>query len=254
MKKLVRFLILATLILAHPTLAQPINKATWATPSWEGFIDERKTGLYYDVVTAAYKEAGVEITIKFHPWARALSEVANGRADFTGADSPTKKFIQPKYPILRSTEVAFFKKSTIPSYRSINSLDGKSGVWVLGYTDNLPPQVKQHLHGNGNLSREAALQMVLLGRADYFLDNDYQLALTTKTLEGKFSPDEYETATVYVEDLFMCFTKSPRGQQLANLFDQGMKKLAETGELKRIYAKWNRFSPAELSLSSQRPK
>ena len=58
-----------------------------------------------------------------------------------------------------------------------------------------------------------------------------------KKFEGKFDPSEYESRTIYVEDLYMCFSKSTRGQQLAEIFDQQARKLSDSGELKRIYAK-----------------
>ena len=236
-------LVAASALTAIPASSQPITNATWVTPSWEGYIDEQGKGLYADVVSAIFSKAGIELSISYRPWNRALFEVENGLADFTGADSRSDKYAQPKTPILRSTEVAFFKKSKTTSIRNAASLSGKTGVWVLGYTDNLPDEIKKHLKGKGNPSREAAFQMLLLGRADYFLDNDFQLAQTMKKFEGKYQPSEYDSRTIYVEDLYMCFTKSPRGQRLAEIFDQQAKKLSDSGELKRIYAKWSLFSP-----------
>ena len=238
-------LIVASGLTGLPAFSQTISKATWVTPSWEGYIDEQGKGLYADVVSAILGKAGIELSINYRPWNRALFEVENGLADFTGADSRSDKYAQPKTPILRSTEVAFFRKSKVTSIRNAASLDGKAGVWVLGYTDNLPDKIKKHLNGKGNPSREAAFQMLLLGRADYFLDNDFQLAQTMKKFEGKYQPSEYDSRIIYVEDLYMCFTKSPHGQRLAEIFDQQEKKLSDSGELKRIYAKWNRFSPAD---------
>ncbi len=238
-------LVAASALTAIPASSQPITKATWVTPNWEGYIDEQGKGLYADVISAIFGKAGIEIKISYRPWNRSLFEVENGVADFTGADSRSEKFAQPRTPIVRSTEVVFFKKSKTTSIRNAASLSGKTGVWVLGYTDNLPEEVKKHLQGKGNPSREAAFKMLLLGRADYYLDNDFQLAQTMKKFEGKFDPSEYESRTIYVEDLYMCFSKSTRGQQLAEIFDQQARKLSDSGELKRIYAKWNRFSPAE---------
>ena len=257
-KKIAPYLAYLALVLsgifAIPAFSQTITKANWVTPSWEGYVDENGKGLYFDVISAVYEPEGIQITINFRPWPRALFEVENGLADFTGADSRTSKFAQPKTPILRSPEVVFLRKAAIPSYRNIESLNKKSGVWVSGYTDNLPDQIKKHLKGKGNPSRDAAFQMVLLGRADYFLDNDYQLAQTMNKFAGKFDTSEFQVATVYSEDLYMCFTKSQRGQRLADIFDQRMKKLSDAGELKRIYAKWNRFSPAEQFLNTAIPK
>ena len=173
-------LVAASALTAIPASSQPITKATWVTPNWEGYIDEQGKGLYADVISAIFGKAGIEIKISYRPWNRSLFEVENGVADFTGADSRSEKFAQPRTPIVRSTEVVFFKKSKTTSIRNAASLSGKTGVWVLGYTDNLPEEVKKHLQGKGNPSREAAFKMLLLGRADYYLDNDFQLAQTMK--------------------------------------------------------------------------
>ena len=233
----------AFLLTGSPVFAQAITEVTWETPAWEGLTKEDGTGLYHELISAIYGSVGIKVVVNYRPWARAVFDVENGTADFTGGDSRSSKFAQPNTPIIRHTELIFFKKKTVPSYRGIEDLSSKNGVWIMGYTDNFPRQFKKHLKGNGNASRNGALKMVLLGRADYYLDNDYQLPQTLKEYEGLYTASEYDTGTVYIEDLFMCFTKSPRGQRLAELFDQGMKKLSESGELKKIYAKWNRIAP-----------
>ena len=238
-----RLIFVALFLMGFPVLAQPITEVTWETPAWEGLTKEDDTGLYHELISAIYGNAGIKVVINYRPWARAVFDVENGTADFTGGDSRSNKFAQPNNPIIRHTEVVFFRKTAIPSYQGVDDLRNKKGVWIMGYTDNFPHQFKKHLKGNGNPSRNGALKMVLLGRADYYLDNDYQLPQTLKEFEGLYTASEYDTGTVYVEDLFMCFTKSPRGQRLADIFDQGMKKLAESGELKKIYAKWKRIAP-----------
>ena len=242
------WLMVLLFIAAPPVFAQAISKATWVTPIWEGYVDESRQGLYYEVISAIYEREKIRLEINFRPWTRALFEVESGLADFTGADSRSAKFIQPRTPIIKSNEVVFFRKSSFPTFRGIESLEDKTGIWVLGYTDNFPESVKNNLNGKGNPSREAAFQMLLLGRADYFLDNDYQMAQTLKKFGKKFKASDYGLATVYSENLYMCFTHSPRGQRLADIFDERMKMLSGSGELKRIYAKWSRFSP-----SDQRP-
>jgi polar amino acid transport system substrate-binding protein len=223
--------------------SQNITKVTWATPDWEGMTNMDGTGLYHDVISTVYGRSGIQVIVEYAPWARATAEVESGEADFTGGDSPTDKFAQPKVPLIRHIEIAFFKKTAVPVYSGLADLDQRLGVWVRGYVDNMPDDIKRHLKGTGNSTRVGAVEMVLSGRADYYLDNDYQMSQTLKAFEGQYKPSEYATGLVEIEDLFLCCTKSPRGRRLAELFDQGMKKLAISGELTKIYAKWNRVAP-----------
>ena len=228
---------------ANRPFPQKITQITWATPEWKALTNKDGTGLYHELINEIYGRAGIRVVVEYVPWVRAMDIVKKGEADFSGGDSPSEDYAQPKIPIIRNTELVFFKKSTYPSYKGVENLDNKSGVWIRGYVDNFPKEIKSHLKGTENTTRTGALQMVLADRADYYLDNDFQMDQTLKEFEGKYAASEYATGTVYAENLFLCFTKTPRGQRLADIFDQGMKSLAASGKLNRIYTKWVRTAP-----------
>ncbi|WP_121176253.1 substrate-binding periplasmic protein, partial [Pseudomonas aeruginosa] len=85
--------------------------------------------------------------------------------------------------------------------------------------------------------RTSALPMLLNHRVDYFIDSRPELE---EMLAGAGAlAAEYRITDVTRLPLYLGFSDSPRGRELLALFDRRMRQLHASGELERIFARWN---------------
>lgn len=138
----------------------------------------------------------------------------------------------------------FYSRTAVPSYRGPADLEGLTGIWPMGYVDNMPASIKSFLSGSGVPDPKIALRMVLHGRCDYYIDDRPMLFRVLESSEEPCDPSAFAKDVLYTENLFFCFTKNERGRKLADLFDRGMRRLRSSGELARIYAAWGHPVPA----------
>lgn len=229
-----------TLQCLNPAVANA-ETVNWVTESWQDYTDEDGSGLYHDIVKAVF--ADHQLVITYMPWKRALLEVKNGTADITGATSVKSDYITPRYAILAPPVSILFNKKNM-SYTNLASLTNYAGVWPEPYEDELIADAnRDFIKGFSVQERQTAYKMLISGRADYFLDTK---ALHQAWLEQlKNEPQDGALASDYqLEDvsrlrLYMVFSKNERGQHLNDIFEQGMAKLIQNGQLSKIYKKYH---------------
>ena len=204
-------------------------------PSWEGFTNRDGSGLYHDILRQVYPEY-----LKQHlyvPTVQANEMVAIGRADIklceTEVESP---LMFGGYPMYENGYYALFRRERMGVWRGNDSLSGMKGVWRQGYYSRADFSVNfPYLEVR---SGESALKMVILGRADFYID-DLALINESFALAGEeFDPDRFDVKLVGTRKYYPVFLESPRGKRLRTQYDSAMKRLYQEGILQKIYQSW----------------
>jgi len=74
--------------------------------------------------------------------------------------------------------------------------------------------------------------MLKLKRLEYHADDFQDVLVTLKTMGER--PDQFVYKKFQTKDLYILFTKDTRGQNLADKFDRGLRKVFENGTLERL--------------------
>lgn len=228
-------------MLLSPWASASDQTVRWAITEWEDLTNADGTGLFIEVVEQAFAESGITVERIYMPWRRALHTVEQGDADFAGGLERTDKFLQSRYPINEIIESAFFHENTIPDWSGMESLRNLRGAWAIGYLDAFPASIRPLLTGE-DVPRASALQMVIQGRADYYLDNLLQMRKTLARAEQSGSIQanmtHYRIETIMQVPLYLSFTHGDRGAEIKQAYDDGIEALLRSGQLEQIYQKW----------------
>ena len=238
-----------TLLMLNSSIANA-ETIRWVTESWQNYTNKDGSGLYNDIVRAVFVDQHLEVI--YIPWKRTLLEVKNGTADMTGATSVVNGYITPRYPILVAPISILFNKHKI-AYTDLSSLANYVGVWASPYEDELFLGTEKSLfNGFSVQERETAYKLLVSGRADYFLDTKalHQAWLEKQVIgtNENIKVDDFKIKDISSLNLFMIFSDNARGQRLKDIFDAGMAKLIQSGELRKIYEKYHFLEQMPTSL------
>lgn len=231
-------------------IANNADTLRFHTGSWTGITNEDGTGLYHEILQRIYAPHGIEVEVTYFPVKRALMNVANGDADMAGATNKADQGqIRAKHPIWVSMNCALFEKNRLSEWNGLQTIEENRGRVVSSYGMGRMVGVKIH----EVTTRTQALNMMLDGRMDYYADTQETL---TKLLagdttvigfeEGKqpgemphFKRSLYVVRNIKATPAYMIFSDTDRGRRFRDIFDEGFKKLHESGELAKIYKNWN---------------
>ena len=251
MKIIVVLSLFSSCFLTPDIQAKEIKEVHWALTAWKEATQKDGKGLFHEIVDQVFALQNIKLKKTYAPWKRSLSLVEDGLADMTGGHTQTEKYYQAKLPILVVKRAVFFKNKKLGKWQGLKSLSGKKGVWSTGFLEGLKKkEVQEALKNNGIgiVPKEAAMKMVIAGRADYFLDNMKRLKILQTQMKGSVKDiNDYQIETLYENPLYMSFSKNPRGKAISAIYDEGIRKLKESGKLKTIYQKWKREYPIEGS-------
>ncbi|MFE8070675.1 transporter substrate-binding domain-containing protein [Marinobacteraceae bacterium S3BR75-40.1] len=196
---------------------------------WEGYTEADGQGLYFDVLNAVFQPTDLTYTLHLLPWRRAQFMVENQQADgLVGTyHDNDKPLIYPFWHIdMDAPVVAAFSLWNDKIWQGPESLETARVGWIRGYgfekwlPDNVNPVTVGDL--------ETGVQLLKMGRIDYLLDYERYLA---PLLHKPFVMKQ----AIAPKKLYVGFQKTPRGQRLADLFDQRMAALYRSGKLKQLY-------------------
>ncbi len=244
---LLSFLLMGAL--AGTTSAEESKNLRIATPFWEGQTNEDGTGLFFEIVKKVYEPDGIQVSYEFVPWKRAQKMVAQGDADAMlsvwkeHADKEGQ--IIPKYPMFVEYTAALFLKGKFPEWKGIESLSGKEVVWLRGYDYHTTPGIKDIKFNWSEVDDyDQAWGMIDRGRVDIYVDA--LIDLDNYIRDHKMDMEKkYRLEILRGENAYVAFTNTDRSKNLAQRFDERIMELYRSGELKKLYEKWNvRYFPA----------
>jgi hypothetical protein len=185
---------------------EEISKVRWATPEWKNYTNLDGSGFYNELISRIFEKKQIKLHQIYVPWKRALMMVERGDADMTGAaNDPNTKYTKSKYSLYKSSQSVLFKKTTIPKWHGIKSLQGLRGIRYRGYNVWIP----SYLEGREIRTRLQAAKSVIMERdADYYFDNHHQMTATLKQVDIPIIHDEYQLEVIYTSEMKWLFHPS----------------------------------------------
>jgi ABC-type amino acid transport substrate-binding protein len=114
-------------------------------------------------------------------------------------------------------------------------LAGKRVAWMDGY--NFEKGIPVDYEYQRISDQLQGLKLLQTGRIDYYLDNEYDIKRTIK--KNNFDDKQYTMQPILENQLFVAFSKTQKSNKLMDLFDCRMDELRESGELEKLYYKWD---------------
>jgi ABC-type amino acid transport substrate-binding protein len=240
------FLSLVQLAIAGQTV-------TLATLEWEPYIGPNmdNNGYVYEIVAEAYKRSGIDVDIRFLPWARAVKTAETGKRDGLFPEyydeGRLEKFVfSDSFP---GGPVGLYKRkdnkisyAVDPQQRQTVALKAlkqyRFGV-VRGYVNTKAFDEATFLTKDVANSDETNLKKLFKGRIDFiFIDKYVAKHIIVRKYPHFLSELEFMEPPLEVKPLYIAFSKQAKDYQAKlKAFNDGLKKLREKGMLDIIMEK-----------------
>lgn len=223
--------------------AQPVTLVSGN--DYAPYVDSRlaQGGMVTELVKTAFAHAQRTVVMEWKPWARGIEEAKQNK--FAGT-FPYLRNAEREKDFLYSDEVvsvrstAFVKAGdTRFDFTNVASLAGTTYCLSVGWapTPKLAPMVASgqiKVSSPDNIS--SCAKMVALGRADYFVYGDIQVAFALKTGElpvGSIAMAESEPLAL-TPLYFIASKTAPGSAQLIESFNEGLKAIRKNGLYSKI--------------------
>ncbi|WP_028864018.1 transporter substrate-binding domain-containing protein [Psychromonas aquimarina] len=216
--------------------AAPQTVITWTSEIWPKVSQENKRGAYFDLLKAVYPEPQFELVHRFLPYKRGINFVRQGRMDLFSLCSPVSGFIKPKYAWAQESIGVLFDPQVINNWQGVTSLD-KHTVTVNKEISILPFVQSINAKLIKTDSRARSLTLLQKNRADFFLGFKINIEFELNK-SSRIKMQQYKFQPLQVISCYPGFSSSAKGLRLSRLWDEGIERLHNSGELKKIYQKW----------------
>jgi polar amino acid transport system substrate-binding protein len=211
------------------------------TPSWEDYTNEDGTGLWFEILRAVYEPVGIEMTYEIMPWKRAMKKLETHEADAMLGEYANEEVLTPRYPLDIERTAVVFKKEKF-TWDGLKSLEGKSIVWLRGYDYHEAAElesIRVKWHEVDNYIQ--AWRMLEKDRIDFYMDDRDDMEQTIEDEHIDMTPYQIETA--WITNVYVAFAKTKKSEKLAEIYDQKIPELLESGELKKLFEEWEALFP-----------
>lgn len=203
-------------------------------------------GFMTQIVTAAFKAEGIDVSYTFYPWARVwnnlVSGVSDGSLGYLRTEEREKHVLFSDVIWDQSYSAAFFLKEAGLSIDSPEDLSGLVAIIQRGYSYGT---AVDELIKSGQIrsiyadTEEQAFQMVRLKRADVYLTNNTNGLYTIKKLypeEDILDYGNYDSGVDNAQFYMIITRKNPQARYLIGKFNSGLKKIRKSGKYTEITA------------------
>jgi len=238
--------ILCILSAAFCQAQQADNTITIASGEWSPYIsaDLPNYGITSHIVSEAFALAGIRVEYHFLPWKRGMELARAGELHATLGWAITeerkKDFWFSQEPIAIDRTVFFYHKDSPINWESIWSQSKKHRVGAtIGY-DYGEKFNNSEAVGHFLVQRYAedkiGLHHLLKKQIDFFpIDVFVAKHILRQHFPLKQKQFSYVETPLYEGPLYLLFSKQhPESQQLKMRFDEGIKKLRESGRLAEL--------------------
>ena len=233
----VSLVILSALLVRPLAAAENITEIVLASEEWESATNKDGTGLYWDIFRAVYEPENIQVKTEIRSYSGSVELVKQHKADaLVGAyKDEVEGALFPQAYFGTDVVQAVFKKGKVPEFKGQETLSGKNVAWIKGYAYNEyldVPVVKNEFD-----QRQDALRVLDRDRIDFFLDA--RAEIREVVAKGLLDTSKYEMVTVLKLNLYLAFANDEKGQKLKEIFDARFPQLVASGEIKKLYDKWN---------------
>ena len=236
----------ALLLMAAFPLALAETVVVGAEDDWypySGVVDTKPKGMAEDIVSAAFKKAGVQVEFKSMPYARCMEEAKSGQL-FGCFDAARNSTLEPNYlwhakPIFTARILIYAKADSSDSGLGVKDLVGKD----VGVTEDY--EYGEAFDTNTKIKRVVSkhdiqgFRKLLNGQVKYMVAYEkvanHAFRQNAAELGGKFKP----VGTTAEVGLYMAVNKNyPNAAKLLERFDQGFDGIVKDGSYQAIQNAW----------------
>lgn len=215
---------LLLLLYAFSAVADP-KRIVVASEVYPGYVNDDKSGMYIDILSAIYPNTKIDVIITTYE--RSIRLVENKRADlWFGAYLNERSFAL--YPSLHMDQDKL-ALAYLDEYRwhDLSATEGKKVAWVTGYSMGkyLPTTFESYEIPN----IDTGVKMLRARRIDFIVDDFVQLK------NSQFFDNDINIHIFKRIPLYPGFVNSERGKKLVTLWDKGMQKMIDNGDLKLMF-------------------
>jgi polar amino acid transport system substrate-binding protein len=237
-----KFILLASFLLFcplnFPALAGNIpGEIIFASEERSNATNRDGTGLYWDIFRAVYSSMGIKTKIIIQSYNGSVSLVKQQKADAAVGIYPDsiRGAVFSRYPFVKDYVLVLFKKDKFRQWDGQQTLKNKRVAWMKGYAYDEyleVPVIKKEFY-----TREGILRRLDRDQIDFFMDtrNDVESVLN----KGIIDVTRCTVETVLELERYLVFANNDRGKELKKIFDFRFPYLVKTGEIERLYDKWN---------------
>ncbi len=237
------FGVLLAFLLLHsgPAHAHDVGEVISTSPSWETFTNTDGTGLYHEVLDAAFGQDGVKVRHIYSKSIRSEEMVLKGEADMmTCDDKATPPLMLGRYPMYANDFFVFFRKDRI-DWKGVDSLYEKEVLAQPTYYNqenfSVPVKIKEVQTG------AQALAMILDNRSDFYVDDMALIQQSMKENGVTFDREKYDIRRVGSRSYHPLFNDTDRGKLVMEMYNSAIFRLHKSGRLKPIFDKWGYSYP-----------
>jgi polar amino acid transport system substrate-binding protein len=200
-------------------------------------------GLGMEIIRAAYKTQGHEVTMEYVPWARAETGVKNGTYDIVPFTWRTDARVKV---LLFSTafavgNVRFIKRKGDPfEFHGLDSLKGKLVGTVLGYGyGDAFMQSTTFVRENGK-DLMTNIKKLLRNRVDLTLEDEIvaRAAISAEDPEA-LEQIEFVKTPLSVNPLYVTAgLQNPKAREIISAFNKGLEVIKANGTYDKIFKKY----------------
>jgi polar amino acid transport system substrate-binding protein len=208
-----------------------------ASEEWTNATNRDGTGLYWDIIRAVYEPVGIKTKFIIQSYNGSVKLVKKNRVDAAVGIYPEiiPGALFSRYPFIKDYVLVLFKKDKLDQWNGHESLQNRKVAWIRGYSyDEFleVPVVKREITNRYNI-----LRLLDNDQVDFFLDtrNDMESVLNKAGVEVS----RYTVETVLELDRYLVFANNLKGRKLKKIFDHRFPRLVQSGEIERLFAKWN---------------
>lgn len=234
---------IVTLVLLSSVSQGIANEKTvsLAVLDWKPYAGEEleKFGFGSQVLIAAFKRVGYNVTFNFMPWVRALKDTEIGKYDAVcygyHSDSRSKIYALSN-PFIESSLVFYKHKDSNISYRSLQDLKPYRIGLVRGYVNTEQFDAADYLIKEEVSNETLNLKKLLNKRVDLILIDKFVAQYLINTVFYKNKPDfELISPPLKIHPLYVMFSKQVKNyDQKLKDFNNGLEQIIADGTRSKI--------------------
>ena len=208
-----------------------------ASEEWPNATNKDGTGLFWDIFRAVYEPVGIKTKFIIRSYKGSVSLVKKRQADAAVGVYPERiqGALSSAYPFVKDYVLVLFKKNRLNQWSGQESLKNKKVGWIKGnsYDEYLEvPVIKKEFY-----RKESILRSLDKDQIEFFMDtrNDVESVLN----KGIIDVTRYTVETVMELERYLVFADNKKGKELKRIFDNRFPRLVQSGEIEKLFAKWN---------------
>lgn len=210
----------------------------------------RTEGIFYDVLTEAFKRMQIPLQNRLYPWSRTQEMVQNGDADgmVTIFTKTRQKFFKATDPIVTVEERLFLNKNNPKAKQILHTKSVKNLKYFTIVETTSSGWSKENLkkmHIIWVPTAESALNMIASGRADIYLMSNYSGPVFIKKQIQKETPLSKSLKEVIMGNhafatmkYRLLIRKNSPYVNIINQFNETLRQMQKDGTYKKIMERY----------------